>query len=131
MGEHKRVLAVDDEERVLFVVQHAVQCPGNGLVVDIASGGREALEKVRETHYDLVVTDVRMPDIDGIELTRAIRSGNNHTAVIWLTAHDSRELHTQARKLGVENYLTKPIAIGAIREAVRVALDRSDAQAAD
>lgn len=130
MGDHKRILTVDDEERVLFIVQHAVQRPGNVFDIDTASGGREALEKVRGKHYDLVVTDIRMPGVDGIELTRAIRSRNDGTAVIWLTAYDDPKLRAQARELGVEGFLAKPVAIGTIREAVQAALDKIGAHAA-
>lgn len=130
MGDYKRILAVDDEERVLFVIQHAMLRLGSGFVVDTASGGREALAKLRQEHYDLIMTDIHMPGIDGIELTRAIRASNDQTAVIWLTAYDSAELRGQARELGVERCLAKPVAIRTIREAVRAALNRVDAQAA-
>jgi two-component system response regulator AtoC len=126
MSDHKRILAVDDEERVLFVTQHALQRLGSGFLVETASGGREGLERLQQQHYDLVVTDIRMPGIDGVELTRALQSGNGETVVIWLTAYDSPELRAQARELGVDRYLTKPVPIGTIREVVRAALDRAD-----
>jgi two-component system capsular synthesis sensor histidine kinase RcsC len=125
MSETKRILAVDDEEQVLFVLRHTLEGIVNGFVVETASGGREALEKIGTQHYDLVLTDVRMPAVDGIALTKAIRSLGNHTAVLWLTAYGSSGMEGQAERLGVDRCLTKPLRIGAIRDAVREALHRA------
>jgi CheY-like chemotaxis protein len=122
MSNTKRILAVDDEERVLFVLRHTLEGMTGELVVETASGGREALEKVGAHEYDLVLTDVRMPAADGIELTKAIRSSGGHTAVLWLTAYGSTGVQAQAQQLGVERCLLKPLRIGAIRDAVREAL---------
>lgn len=122
MGGIRRILAVDDEEPVLFVLKHTLERMVNGFVVETASDGREALEKVGQQKYDLVLTDVRMPFVDGIELTEEIRASGSHTVVLWLTAYGSTVERAEARKLGVSCCLIKPLRIGAIRQAVRDAL---------
>jgi len=68
MGEHKRILVVDDEARVLFVLRHALARVTEQYEVETASDGREALQKLAEMNFDLVLTDLRMPDLGGIEL---------------------------------------------------------------
>ena len=130
MGEAKRILAVDDEEQVLFVLRHTLERMVNGFVVETASGGREALQKLDTREYDLVLTDVRMPAVDGIELTKAIRSSGRRTVVLWLTAYGSSEVQAQAQQLGVARCLLKPLRIGTIRDAVREALGTATPQEA-
>jgi DNA-binding NtrC family response regulator len=123
MGERKRILVVDDEARVLFVLRHTLARVVDQYEVETASSGREALQKIGETHFDLVLTDLRMPGIDGIELSREVRARSPHTAIIWMTAFGSYGVAAEAEELGVDGCLDKPVKIDRIREAVHDALE--------
>jgi len=124
MGEHKRILGVDDEARVLFVLRHALARVIEQYEVETASDGREALQKLAEMNFDLVLTDLRMPDLGGIELSREVRAHSPDTAIIWMTAFGSYSVAAEAEELRVDSCLDKPVKIDRIREAVRDALER-------
>lgn len=122
MAATKRVLVVDDEDKILFVVRHALARLDANCQVQTARNGRQALELARDTPFDLVVTDLRMPEMDGIELTRALRDLDGNPVVIWMTAHDCRTKAADAVRLRVHCCLDKPIEIGEIRRIVSEAL---------
>lgn len=122
----KRILIVDDDERVLFVLHDALAKAEDGYEVVTSRNGHEALDQCKERPFDLVVTDLRMPDMDGIELTEAIRALDPSTAVIWITAYGSREVRDEAVRLAVCDCLDKPLEIAEIRQAVREALQTTE-----
>jgi YesN/AraC family two-component response regulator len=120
----KQILLVDDEESVLFVLY-------NGLLrlddvyeieIDKAHDGREALDKVKERRFDLIITDLRLPGMDGVQLTEAVRELDPDVVVIWITAYDCQRARRDAERLGVRRCLDKPLEIDEIRETVREAL---------
>jgi CheY-like chemotaxis protein len=123
MPVQKRVLVVDDEERVLFVMRGALARLGDGYQVVTASSGREALDKAKQTPFDVILTDLRMPGMDGIELTEAIRALDSGVIVIWLTAYGCHNVRTEAAQLSIYCCLDKPIKIGQIRQIVREAFE--------
>ena len=121
----KHVLIVDDEEYVLFVLREALAALGGQLEIALAGDGCAALRKMAEHPPDLVITDILLPGLDGVALTRALRTGQaKDTPVIWITAHGSDELREQAAALGVYRCLDKPVEIAAIRQAAVEALQR-------
>ncbi|MGB3904845.1 MAG: response regulator [Anaerolineae bacterium] len=122
MSTRRRILVVDDDERVLFVLQETLATLGDDYEVLTAQNGRSALGRIKETAFDLVITDLRMPDIHGVELTEAIRAMSPTTTVIWITAYDCRTLTADAVRLEVFRCLDKPLEIDEIRDAVREAL---------
>jgi DNA-binding NtrC family response regulator len=124
MGRQRRILVVDDEARVLFVLRHALARVIEPYEVEAASSGREALQKIAEMDFALVLTDLRMPDIDGIELSREVRAHHPHAAIIWMTAFGSHLVAAEADELGIDACLDKPVPISRIRDAVRDALER-------
>ena len=127
MKNFKRILVVDDDERVLLVVHDALMRLGCEFEIATARNGREALEKVREAPFDLIITDLRMPDVDGIALTEAIREIDLEVVVIWMTAYGCHAMRDEAARLAVYRCLDKPVEIGEIREAVRQALRAGEA----
>ena len=127
MKKSKRILVVDDDERVLLVVHDALMRLGCEFEIATARNGREALEKVREAPFDLIITDLRMPDVDGIALTEAIREIDLEVAVIWMTAYGCHTTRAEAARLAVYRCLDKPVEIGEIRDAVRQALRAGEA----
>jgi DNA-binding NarL/FixJ family response regulator len=104
----KRLLVVDDEPKLLRAV--AVNLRGEGYEVATARSGAEALVRINEMMPDLIVSDIRMPGMDGFKLARALRS-NPRTAlipIIFLTAKDEREDRLAGIRTGVDAYLVKP-----------------------
>ena len=118
----KRVLIVDDETRILFVFRHALARLGPECQIETLSTGVDALETASKAPFDLVITDLRMPDMDGIALTEALRALPYHPIVIWMTAFDCCAVRADAERLGVYRCLDKPLEVSAIRRIVSEAL---------
>ena len=125
MSTRRRILLVDDDTRVLFVLGETLGTLGDRYEIVSAENGQSALAILRETHFDLVITDLRMPDMNGVELTEAIRALSPTTGVIWMTAYDCRTLVDQAARLEVFRCLDKPLEIDDIRDTVREALGQA------
>lgn len=104
----KRLLVVDDEAKLLRAV--AVTLRGEGYEVTTARSGAEALVRINEAVPDLVISDIRMPGMDGYKLARALRSNprTNLIPVIFLTAKDERRDRIEGIRAGVDAYLVKP-----------------------
>jgi DNA-binding NarL/FixJ family response regulator len=104
----KRLLVVDDEPNLLRAVAAVLR--GEGFEVSTARSGREALVAVAQSQPDLIVSDVRMPGMDGFELARKLRSAPNFALlpIIFLTAKDETEDRIEGFQAGVDVYLTKP-----------------------
>lgn len=114
-----KVLVVEDEELirrgiVLAVDWAALDC----VVVGEASNGAEALEAVERLNPTLIITDLKMPRMDGIEMLRRLRESGNRAYVIILTAYDSFEYAQSALRLGAVDYLLKPFHDGDLEQAV-------------
>jgi two-component system response regulator HydG len=120
----KRILIVDDEERILFVLSSVLNKVENSLEITTVSNGKQAIEKTRGVPFDLVITDLIMPRMDGVELTRRIRALNPGVAVIWMTAYGSQRFAAEAEELAVYRCLDKPLEIQEFRQAVQAALER-------
>jgi len=124
MSEH-RILVVDDDERVLFVLRRALLAFQNGYEIVTALDGREALNRAKEVPFDLLITDLKMPGVDGITLTQAIRDLNSGTVVVWITAYGCAQVSDEATRLSVHECLEKPLRIDEIRRVVREASKNS------
>jgi len=122
MGVRKRILVIDDEVNVLFVMQDGLMRLGDGYEIVTAQHGRAALDKIRAMPFDLVITDLRMPGMDGVELTEAIKGLNPDTVVIWMTAYGCHEVRAAAARLMVYACLNKPVEVAEIRRIVREVL---------
>ena len=113
---------MDDDARVLFVLRRALLAFQNGYEIVATQDGREALNKATAIPFDLVITDLKMPGVDGIALTQAIRGLNSGTVVVWITAHGCAQVSDEATRLSVYECLEKPLRIDKIRRVVREAL---------
>ncbi len=104
----KRLLLVDDEPNLLIAVAAVLR--GEGFEVATARNGREALAKVAQSAPDLVVSDVRMPGMDGYELAIRLRSTPSYALIpiVFLSAKDETEDRVEGFRAGVDVYLTKP-----------------------
>jgi DNA-binding NtrC family response regulator len=118
-----RILVVDDEEGVRTFVAEALERSGHE-VIQVADGAA-ALRAAREEPFDVVLTDLRMPELDGMTVVRTLRTEQPDVEVIVLTAFADVGSAVEAMKLGAFDYLQKPVsAPAAIRELVRGALER-------
>ncbi|HET7298537.1 MAG TPA: response regulator, partial [Burkholderiales bacterium] len=101
-----RILVVDDEEIVLQSCRRAL---GDGeRVVDTAASGAEALKRIEEGRYDLVLLDIMMPDIDGLQVLQRVKESHPDIEVIMVTGLSQIETAVRAMKLGAFDYLPKP-----------------------
>jgi CheY-like chemotaxis protein len=107
--QRKKILIVDDEQLTRAVLQHNVILAGYDVIV--ASNGREAMQKIQEVTPDLIVVDLVMPDMNGFEMLRRIRSNKEtmQTPVIVVSALQSQTDIEEAKASGADIYLTKPI----------------------
>ncbi len=118
-----RVLVVDDEENIRYLLTAALNHAG--FEVATAQTGREALDGVKAFRPDAVLLDVMLPDVDGFEVCRRMRTDGDRTAVIFLTAHDATEDKVRGLTLGGDDYVTKPFSLEEIVARVRVILRRT------
>ncbi len=103
-----RILVVDDEAPVRDVVKKGLSKMG-GYDVEAAQSGAEAVEKMEKDVFDLVLTDLKMPEMDGLELLKAIKGTRPEVMVILMTAYGSIETAVEAMKMGANDYITKPV----------------------
>jgi len=101
-----KLLIVDDNEGVRHLVSRWLERAG--FRVEEASDGAEAVEMVRKDPPDVILADIRMPKIDGIELARMVKSEFPHVKIILMTAYSSPQTIAQAKREGVDDYLEKP-----------------------
>lgn len=115
-----KVLVVEDEELIRTgIVLGTDWAQMNCTVAGQAANGLEGLEKARTLKPDLIITDIKMPHMDGIEMVRRLREAGNEAKVIILTAYDSFSYAQSALRLGAVDYLLKPFHDGELEEAVR------------
>ncbi len=106
--EPTKILVVDDEVSIREMLQRGLTQMG-GFSVEIAQNGMEAIEKVEKDLYDLVLTDLLMPEMDGMELLKTIKGTRPELPVIIMTAYGSIGTAVEAMKIGADDYITKPI----------------------
>lgn len=118
-----RILVADDERPVIEGISHIVRrdLAGEFEVVGSASSGREAIEKAATLSPDLILMDVRMPGISGLDAIREIRRRGSPSAFILVTAYERFDIAREAVELGVLDYLLKPVAKDALAQSLRQA----------
>ncbi|WP_439937478.1 response regulator transcription factor [Nocardia sp. N13] len=117
-----RVLVVDDDRAVRDSLRRSLEF--NGYDVSLASDGAEGLVAIGSQHPDVVVIDVMMPRLDGIETTRALRAAGNDVPVLVLTARDAVGDRVEGLDAGADDYLTKPFALEELLARLRALLRR-------
>ncbi len=118
------LLIVDDEISILQLFQMALQ--KKDYTVDTANSPLDAIEKVKKSHFDLIVTDLSMPGMDGMELIKKVKEISPETAIIMMTAFGSTQTAVNAMKLGAYDYLTKPIQLEDLQKTIQNAMDRAE-----
>jgi two-component system OmpR family response regulator len=122
--QNPKVLVIDDEPNIRELVQVALNF--HGCAVTTGATGEDALQLTHAFDPDLIVLDVLLPDIDGFEVCRRLRSVANDVPVIFLTARDATADTVTGLTIGGDDYITKPFSIEALVARVRAVLRRTD-----
>jgi two-component system response regulator MprA len=123
------ILVVDDEPALVTARERALRLDGHD--VDVATDGQVALDRLSVTTPDLVLLDVMMPRIDGLEVCRRLRASWDRTPVLMLTARDGIDDRVDGLDAGADDYLPKPFALRELRARVRALLRRVEADEED
>ena len=119
----ERVLLVDDEEE--FVEMLAKRMKARGIRVDTADSGASAIDKVKQRHFDVIVLDLAMPGMDGMEAFEKISEINPDLQVIFLTGHGTIHTAFEAMKMGAAEFLEKPTNFQELLEKVQEASQKT------
>jgi response regulator RpfG family c-di-GMP phosphodiesterase len=122
--KNSRILLVDDEDILVKGLADFLQ--DQGTIVDTANDGHEAIKWLQENVYDLLVTDIRMPGMSGMELLRYVQENHSGVAVILMTGYASTESAIEALRLGVYDYIEKPFEMLELLQAIVNALEHSE-----
>ncbi|MGI9101151.1 MAG: ATP-binding protein [Terriglobales bacterium] len=117
-----KILVVDDEKNVLLTVAAILQ--QEGYDVDSCNDGSSAVEAIRTRHYDLVLTDLKMPGVDGLAVLEAVRKLSPATVTVMMTGYGSVDSALEAVQRGAYEYLLKPTEVVDLKAAVRRSLER-------
>jgi len=116
------ILIVDDEEDVRMLLKDVLTLPGYN--VWTASGGLEAINMMQDVDFSIVITDIWMPGVDGVQITRKFKEVNSDTTVIVVTGHASIQSALAVLKEGAYDYIAKPFDISEVRLIVKRAAER-------
>ena len=116
------ILVVDDEPSIREFLQ--IMLKREKINVEVAENGRVALEKLAQNEFDMVISDIQMPEVSGIELLGKIKEKDPEAIVMMVTAFGSTESAVEAMKLGAYDYLTKPFKIDDVKLRIHKALER-------
>ena len=117
-----RILVIDDEEAARFGIRKALE--REQYLVELATNGQEALQKIREFSPHVVISDINMPQMDGITLLKEMSRLEVPAPVILITAHGSESVAAQGLRAGAYDYLSKPFEVDDLRKAVRNAAEK-------
>jgi len=123
-GEKPNILVVDDESQITRVLKTALS--SRGYAIRTASDGDDALQVMKSWTPDLVITDLRMPNMDGVELCRYLRAKSG-IPILVLSVRNEERIKIEALDAGADDYITKPFSIDELLARVRAALRRASA----
>jgi len=119
----KRILIVDDESKVGFFLKETLESLGRGYSVSHVESGEAALDEMARQPYELVVTDLRMPGMSGMDLLGRVQDLAPETRTILITAYGNEEIENQSRRLNAGHYFAKPFPIDEFTAVVQDMLD--------
>lgn len=126
MSEHPHILVVDDESQITRVLRTALGAKGYD--IRVANDGEMALEIMKDWTPNLIITDLAMPNLDGVQLCKRVRS-MSQIPIIVLSVRGQERSKIEALDAGADDYITKPFAIGELQARVRAALRRAPPKA--
>lgn len=129
MSDPARILVIDDDPKIRSVVRRGLVY--EGFRVTDAGSGEEGLDKARDQTPDLVVLDVMLPGIDGLEVCRRLRDAGDDVAILMLTARDEVKDRVEGLETGADDYLVKPFSFEELLARVRALLRRRPTQSGE
>ncbi len=117
----EKILIVEDDRHIVTLVRYVLE--REGYQVQVARDGVEGLEVAREFHPDLVVLDLNMPRMDGVEMCRRLKAEQN-PLVIFLTVHTEREAMARGYRAGADDYMVKPFELEDLMIRIKALLER-------
>ncbi|HET8678385.1 MAG TPA: response regulator transcription factor [Blastocatellia bacterium] len=121
-----RILVVEDEQKVAAFIKRGLE--EEGAAVDVAADGEDGLFQAAASNYDLIILDISLPRLDGLEVCRRLRSERVSTPILLLTARDSIEMKVSGLDSGADDYLTKPFAFAELLARLRALTRRNRAE---
>ena len=128
MADDIKILVVDDEKIIVRSVQMILKAEGYD--IEGASSGKDAILKIEQKNYDLVLTDLMMPEMDGISLIRWLKENRPEVGVVILTGYPSQETIKEALELGIIDYIPKPFTPAVLLDVTLRAIDWLNKKAA-
>jgi len=117
MDKHPRILVVDDDETIRTTMKVILQ--DEGYIVDLAATGKEAIQKSQEQVYNLALLDIRLPDMEGVELLKLLKDGVPRTRKIMVTGYPSMQNAISALNKNADAYLLKPVDVEKLLSTVK------------
>jgi len=118
------ILVVDDEENAREGLSKILS--KEGYVVEMASNGKEAIDTLKRLSFDLVITDMRMPLMDGFEVLREIKKMDESIGVIMITAYGEVESYLEAINMGAFEYINKPVRVNELKRVITKVLEEKN-----
>lgn len=119
----QRILIVDDEQSIVTLLKYNIEKAG--FETDAAFDGEEAIQKIEQNNYDLVILDVMLPKLDGMEIIKTLRQNKNNVPVLMATALDTELDKILGLEFGADDYLTKPFSPKEVVARIKAILRRS------
>lgn len=123
-----RILVVDDDKKLNQAV--CTYLAGCGFETKGVTGARDAYDEMYSSLYDLIISDIMMPDIDGFAFAESVRRVNSHILILFVSAKDDLPSKQKGFKLGIDDYMVKPIEFAELEMRVRALLRRANIEAA-
>ncbi len=117
MNKQIRILVVDDEPRICHLIEELLKL--EGYQIDVSFSGIDALEMIKKKNYQMLITDLKMPGIDGMELIQKTKEHNPEIRIIMVTGYTTVATAVQSLRQGVDDYITKPFNIFELKETVQ------------
>jgi len=121
-----KILVIEDEAAIRRVLKKILTEESKDYLVEEAEDGLAAMEKIKEEDYDLVLCDIKMPKMDGIEVLEATKKIKPETPFVMISGHGDLETAVDTMKLGAFDYISKPPDLNRLLNTVRIALDRKE-----
>ena len=117
MDKHARILIVDDDENIRKTIKAILE--DEGYLVDMATNGKEAVQKTNDITYNLALLDIRLPDMEGVELLKLMKNNVPRTRKIMVTGFPSMQNAIGAINKNADGYLVKPVDVEKLLETVK------------
>ncbi|NJW53696.1 sigma-54-dependent transcriptional regulator [Salinimicrobium oceani] len=121
-----RILIIEDEAAIRRVLVKILSEENNTYEVEEAADGLEGIEKIREQEYDLILCDIKMPKMDGVEVLEAVKKLNSEVPIVMISGHGDLDTAVNTMRLGAFDYISKPPDLNRLLNTVRNALDRKE-----